>query len=154
MKTKTIFLSFLFVVINNTTFGNLCNYTPDTIPPKQQLTKSYFLEKYSDNDNTRKFIEEWFSQRHTFSALAGLSGLGAALLTATQKSGSGNSTAIDRPFLFDPALGLAVVGAIFSVIFIIPFIAHSRKKLYRLLEKNKNGEPISKKYRKKLEAAE
>ena len=151
MKTKSIFLSFLFVVINNTSFGNFCNYTPDTIAKKQRLTKSYFLEKYGDNDNTRKFIEAWFFKRHFFSALAGVSGFGAAVLTATHvKSGSGNSAAIDRPFLFDPALGLAVVGAIFSVIFIIPVITHSRKKLLWILDSFKARKPVPKKYRKKL----
>jgi hypothetical protein len=150
MKTKSIFLSFLFVVINNTSFGNLCSYTPDTSIKKQRLTKSWFLEKYGDNNNTKNFIEAWFFRRHFFSALAGLSGFGAVVLTAMQKSGSGNSTAIDRPFLFDPALGLAVAGAIFSVIFIIPVITHSRKKLLRILNSYKAGKPVPKKYKKKL----
>lgn len=85
-----------------------------------------------------------------FSALAGISAVGTVVLAATQNSGSGGSAAIDRPYLFDPALGLAVVGVIFSVIFIIPVITHSRKKLQLILDNYKAGKNVPKKYRKKL----
>lgn len=152
MKRRVVILSALLLLLINTASGNF-NPT-DTSNKPWRIKESAFIEKYGENEKAKTFIIGWFSKRHVFTALSILSGAGTVGLAVSIREPSQNSR--------DAYAGLIVAGLIFGVAagtlitigFFIPVLTHSRKKLYRLLEKHKNGEQLPKRYRKQLEAVE
>lgn len=151
MKIKiAILFAGLFLTIN-VSYSNFSVPVIDTSLQSISLKEKAFLKQYGTDDTARALIHYWFKKRHLFASLASGSGV-LALFSAgsISKGGGGNSTAIDKPYFIDPAAFFAVMGLLVGCILIIPFLTHSRKKLLRLLEKYKAGNPIPKKYRKRL----
>lgn len=124
---------------------------PDTVAKPWRIKEPAFIEKYGENEKTKKFIEAWFTKRHLFTALSAAGGavtVGLAFLIKEPSQNSGNAYA---GLLVAGIVFAVAIGTLFTFGFFIPFLAHSRKRLYRILEKHKNGEKIPKRFKRKLE---
>jgi hypothetical protein len=113
------------------------------------LKAKAFLKQYGTDDTSRALIVYWFKKRHIFSALSILSGA-ATGAAAIALGSSANSNSLGG---FAETLGLTLTvatGTLATILFLIPFLTHSRKKLLRLLTNYRNNESLPKKYRKKL----
>jgi hypothetical protein len=120
--------------------------SPDTLSKPWRLNKQEFLKRYGDNEKVKKFITAWFTTRYVSSALSAATGIatGVLIIDLAPYAAGGNAYA---------ALSLVLVGftgTLMTIIFLIPFLTHSRKKLYKILEKYKNRQEIPRRFRRQL----
>ena len=149
MNIRILIFSLFILISFNKVNGTVHISVPDTTAKPWRMKQSAFIEKYGTNEQTKAFIIRWFSKRFLFTSLSGLSGALTAgqvplALTAGKPSGEASNIAIGA------VLGFAL-SSIITIVLLIPVFTYSRKKLYQLLEKHKNGEKIPKRFRKQLE---
>lgn len=131
--------------------GNVIAATvfPDTLSKPWRIKESAFLEKYGDSEKTKKFIRGWFTTRHVFTALSAVTGISTAGLALSLVSSAGSNSSAAGFYELAIVLGVTL-GVFITGVFLIPLLTHSRKKLYRILEKHKNGQEIPKKFKRQL----
>lgn len=155
IKIKIITTTILFSVLLHSSSSGMAIINKDSAIKPFQLKEKYLLKKYENDDTCKALIKYWFGKRMLFASLASLplvAGAGMGIAAATASNNVANRNPGDG-WSGLVILGLtvgAVYAGLFALALVIPFILKSRRKLVRILEKYKEGNPLSKKYRRKI----